>query len=613
MAGAAQGIVDFIRGFGQRKEAAQVKDQLKNYMTDPTGTITAVNQIDPYTGMALNTQHQNELATQQARTVATQTAHADAFKRVTGYLRGMPEGSDYGAAIDGMAPYLKGQLGASDQDIAGWKQVIASDPTVVTALDDKAMEAVNKSRYGTTTAAPGDQVLIGGKLVSTVPYALKTVTAHRGDGGTDVVTTNPNTGPTVTAPLAPGSTTTGTPAPAPADPVAGTVSTVPPAPGIMGAPHGPLTVASLAPHFLAQESGGNYTAQNKDTGALGAYQVMPATGAALAKRLGMPWRPDMMVKDDQQSKNYQDKIGQAGIQDAVDHSGGDPRTAFSYYYGGSDRGKWGPKTHAYADQMMARYSGQPGPGDGSPGAPPPGDAGAPAPGDTKKVYSTSGKPTAHVRAATAAEVKAAGYPDGTAAQVDDTGKFVNLKEPPAAVQKQGKPGANTDAAYQNARDGLLSLKQTYQDLMDNPNLGSATGLYGSVAQHIPGTAARGLHATAEKAGGEAMTAVINNLKAFSANGSTGVGRLTNMEAQAFKNSMAPLDFSQNTEDFKVGLKNGQARIDKMIQRLDQAHAAGRSAPSAAAPANVPKVGYVSRGFRFTGGDPSSPSSWEKIR
>lgn len=120
---------------------------------------------------------------------------------------------------------------------------------------------------------------------------------------------------------------------------------------------GPLSVDSVLPHIVAQESGGNYAARNASTGALGAYQVMPATGKALAQRLGLPWRPELMTAATPEGKAYQDAIGGAAVKEAVDASGGDPATMAAYYHGGSDRSKWGPKTRQYAAEVAARLSG----------------------------------------------------------------------------------------------------------------------------------------------------------------------------------------------------------------------------------------------------------------
>lgn len=125
---------------------------------------------------------------------------------------------------------------------------------------------------------------------------------------------------------------------------------------------GPLSVDSVLPHIVAQESGGNYAARNASTGALGAYQVMPATGKALAQRLGLPWRPELMAADSPEARAYQDAIGGAAVKEAVDASGGDPAIMAAYYHGGSDRSKWGPKTRQYAAEVTARLGGNAGGG-----------------------------------------------------------------------------------------------------------------------------------------------------------------------------------------------------------------------------------------------------------
>lgn len=140
------------------------------------------------------------------------------------------------------------------------------------------------------------------------------------------------------------------------DPRTGAIISLTPNGGAGGA-SGPLTVETLRPHFIAQESSGNYKARNAETGAMGAYQVMPETGRNLAKQLGIPWRPALMLQDTPEARAYQDQIGGAAIQDAINGGGGKAEDVFSYYYGGSDRRKWGPRTRQYAGEMVARLGG----------------------------------------------------------------------------------------------------------------------------------------------------------------------------------------------------------------------------------------------------------------
>lgn len=108
--------------------------------------------------------------------------------------------------------------------------------------------------------------------------------------------------------------------------------------------------------IIGQESGGRYGVANAEgSGAMGVGQVMPETAKALAARLGLPYRPDLMRGTDPASRAYQDKITDAAVQEAWRAGGGrDVATAAKYYFAGSDRGKWGPKTAHYASDILAR-------------------------------------------------------------------------------------------------------------------------------------------------------------------------------------------------------------------------------------------------------------------
>lgn len=61
-----------------------------------------------------------------------------------------------------------------------------------------------------------------------------------------------------------------------------------------------------------------------------------------------------MAGNSESARKYQDAITEAAAQEAWAAGGGDPRVAAMYYHGGSDRGKWGPKTRAYAENVLSR-------------------------------------------------------------------------------------------------------------------------------------------------------------------------------------------------------------------------------------------------------------------
>lgn len=111
--------------------------------------------------------------------------------------------------------------------------------------------------------------------------------------------------------------------------------------------------------IIGQESGGRYGVRNaQGSGAMGIGQVMPATARTLAGRIGLPYRPDLMTGNNEQARAYQDAITEAAVREAWEAGNGDLNTAAMYYHGGSDRGKWGPKTRSYAEQVLARMRGQ---------------------------------------------------------------------------------------------------------------------------------------------------------------------------------------------------------------------------------------------------------------
>lgn len=109
-----------------------------------------------------------------------------------------------------------------------------------------------------------------------------------------------------------------------------------------------------------QESGGQKspgTAVGPDTrygNALGSTQMLPQTAQTMATKLGVPFRPDLLQSNAPEGLAYQDKLGQAYFQEGLQKYGGDLHKAAMYYYGGPDERLWGPKTHAYAQQVLAR-------------------------------------------------------------------------------------------------------------------------------------------------------------------------------------------------------------------------------------------------------------------
>lgn len=127
------------------------------------------------------------------------------------------------------------------------------------------------------------------------------------------------------------------------------------------APGGDVDAARLRRALLMQESGGDYGVVNAEgSGAMGAYQFMPPTARALAKRLGLEYRPDLMSGNKGRSKEgraYQERLMDAQMEDILAYSGGDVGKAGAYHFAGPNTKGHGAKTRKYEQDILRRYSG----------------------------------------------------------------------------------------------------------------------------------------------------------------------------------------------------------------------------------------------------------------
>ena len=107
--------------------------------------------------------------------------------------------------------------------------------------------------------------------------------------------------------------------------------------------------------IIGQESGGRYGVANAEgSGAMGIGQIMPDTARSLARRLGLPYRPDLLGGRSPEAMRYQNALTQAALQEAWQYGGGDTRRAAHYYFAGPNQSKWGPKTRQYGNDILRR-------------------------------------------------------------------------------------------------------------------------------------------------------------------------------------------------------------------------------------------------------------------
>jgi hypothetical protein len=107
--------------------------------------------------------------------------------------------------------------------------------------------------------------------------------------------------------------------------------------------------------IIAQESGGRYGIANAEgSGAMGIGQIMPDTARAIAKRIGLPYRPELLAGTDEASREYQDALTTEATKEAFAYGKGDPQLAAQYYFAGPNKKGWGPKTQEYGSDVMRR-------------------------------------------------------------------------------------------------------------------------------------------------------------------------------------------------------------------------------------------------------------------
>lgn len=113
--------------------------------------------------------------------------------------------------------------------------------------------------------------------------------------------------------------------------------------------------AGLFDALIKQESGGNGLARSS-AGAIGSTQMLPQTARQMAQKLGVPWRPGMLMSNAPDALQYQRRLGEAYLNEGMERTG-NVRDALHYYHGGPDRRQWGPKTRAYAKAVLSRLGG----------------------------------------------------------------------------------------------------------------------------------------------------------------------------------------------------------------------------------------------------------------
>lgn len=307
----------------------------------------------------------------------------------------------------------------------------------------------------------------------------------------------------------------------------------------------PMTVEGLRPAFIAQESSGNYSAVNRETGAMGAYQVMPQTGQALAGKLGLPWRPDLMTASTPEGKAYQDKVGGAAIGEAINGGNGNANDVFSYYYGGSDRSKWGPRTRKYASEMSARFGG----GSGGPLT----IKGQPKTPESK--IPQGYRPTA--------DGNLEPIPGGPA----DPGT-VDMP-PPREMAKRNASYPKVTQAYRTATQKIDQQIKDIQTLQKMPGLSRIVGIFDANTPNVSGPA-RAAQALYDKIVARGQFNELQDMRNSSPTGGA-LGSVSDSENRTLREAAAALNRNQDEGDFSARLDDYLAALQHSRGNLDEAY------------------------------------------
>lgn len=163
-------------------------------------------------------------------------------------------------------------------------------------------------------------------------------------------------------------------------------------------------------------------------------------------------------------------------------------------------------------------------------------------------------------------------------------------------ERQGQAAADLPRQEDNAALAIDTINQ----IRNHPGKRYGTGVAG-VLPGIPGTDQRGFVALVDQAKGKTFLEAFNSLK--------GGGQITEAEGRKATEALARLDRAQTTQDFDKALDDLEVVINMGLQRSRRA-TGGRSTVGGSA---MPTPGTIMDGYRFKGGNPADPNSWERAQ
>lgn len=184
---------------------------------------------------------------------------------------------------------------------------------------------------------------------------------------------------------------------------------------------------------------------------------------------------------------------------------------------------------------------------------------------------------------------------------------------PADTKLQGVFNQDT-SMLQNSNASFDRLGAVTNELLNHPGLNGITGVRGKVPD-VPGTDAANARALLATLKSQIGFGVLQEMRNNSKTGGA-LGSVSDAEGKRLENNLAALDTTQGVDQFKKQLQEILSYTEGAKGRLrdtyNMKHKTGEPVPMSPSSGKGPSVGTVDGGYRFKGGDPSKPESWEKV-
>ena len=195
---------------------------------------------------------------------------------------------------------------------------------------------------------------------------------------------------------------------------------------------------------------------------------------------------------------------------------------------------------------------------------------------------------------------------------DGNPTLVAVKGGPADLKIAGALNADTQALT-GSMSSFDRLASQANEVLNHPGLAGITGLRGAIP-NIPGTEAADAQAKLATLKSQVGFGVLQDMRNNSKTGGA-LGAVSDAEGKRLEANRAALEKAQSLPQFKSELdkiiKYSEAAKGRLRDAYNLKHGPGSVNPAPEKPSATPAPGTVVDGYKFKGGDPANPASWEK--